>query len=79
MNAPGFHLSGEQPIFQAVINQLRFRKFTRDLDPPRLSFLPAAGEGGEGREREGPPRKARCEMAKKENREWNSRKDKRGH
>lgn len=57
MNAPGSTPSGEQPIFQAMINQLRFRKFTRDLNPPRLSFPPATEK--EEEEKEGSHKKAR--------------------
>lgn len=68
MNAPGFHPSDEQPIFQAVINQLRFRKFTRDLDPPRLSFLQwrRAGKIREEEEVEGSSSKARRETLQRE-------------
>lgn len=69
MNAPGSPPSGGQPIFQAVINQLRFRKFTRDLDPPRRLSFPATEK--EREEEEGLARIGRrgAKTAKEENRE----------
>lgn len=76
MNAPGFHPSGGATYISSGDKSAKIPEIYARPESA-AAIIPACSEGGEDGERRR-ARKARRKTAKKENREWNSRKDKRG-